>query len=214
MLRLYLFAANPFIEAYTSADMLGKGLFLALLLLSIISLSIGLKKLFDIKQAQKRSLLFEAHLLKEEKPLASISYQGEDNPFASLFSIIKKESEPLKIKTLLDVQAASEYYKLSSHLYILSTAAGLAPLMGLLGTVWGILLTFSEMQSGAGQLSNSAMLSGLSLALTTTVLGLLIAIPAYIAFSYLKNCLEEFDIKMDHFSHFILERVQIEKDKK
>ncbi|MEM7175015.1 MAG: MotA/TolQ/ExbB proton channel family protein [Chlamydiota bacterium] len=100
--------------------------------------------------------------------------------------------------------------KLEHNLFILSTTEKLAPFLGLLGTVWGILVTFGELQLNRGSSSNAVILGGLSTALTTTVLGLLIAIPALIAFNYIKNLNRRFAIDMRDFSHFLLSTVELQ----
>ena len=115
---------------------------------------------------------------------------------------------------LLETHAASTISSLTKflekNLYILSTIVTLAPFLGLLGTVYGILTTFSELgtQSGAG--SNQAILGGLSLALSTTVLGLLDAIPALVGYNYLKNRIHEFDSEMERFATDVLSTLELE----
>ena len=64
--------------------------------------------------------------------------------------------------------------------------------MGLLGTVWGILVTFSGLQSNGLSSANSSVLSGLSMALGTTVFGLVVAIPALVGYNYLKSIIGDF----------------------
>ena len=78
------------------------------------------------------------------------------------------------------------------------------------GTVWGILITFSELQKGGSISSNAVVLGGLSTALTTTVLGLLIAIPALIAYNYLRNVNKEFYTEMHDFSHLLLSTIVLQ----
>src|SRR5262249_34355001 len=77
---------------------------------------------------------------------------------------------------------AEQYKILEKNLFFLSTIYTLAPLLGLLGTVWGILVTFSSLHGGASA-SNATILAGISTALSTTVMGLVIAIPALIAYN-------------------------------
>ena len=100
--------------------------------------------------------------------------------------------------------------QLEKHLFILSTIVTLAPFLGLLGTVWGILVAFNELQSGASIGSSTALLGGLSTALTTTVLGLLIAIPALVGFNYLKNVIRNFKSEMDNFGNDLLSLVELQ----
>jgi biopolymer transport protein TolQ len=99
---------------------------------------------------------------------------------------------------------------LEKNLYILSTIVTLAPFIGLLGTVWGILVTFSGLQGGGAVSSNSSILGGLSTALATTVLGLVIAIPALIAYNYLRNSLKNYVSDMDDFLTEMLSHIELQ----
>ncbi len=99
---------------------------------------------------------------------------------------------------------------LEKNLFILSTIITLAPFLGLLGTVWGILITFSELNSGGMASSNAAVLGGLSTALSTTVLGLIIAIPALISYNYLKNATKNASSDMEDFFYQLLSSVELQ----
>lgn len=99
---------------------------------------------------------------------------------------------------------------LEKNLFILSTIVSLAPFLGLLGTVWGILTTFSELQAQGAGSTNQMVLGGLSLALATTVLGLLDAIPALIGYNYLKNTTNSIQTDMENFSTEILASVEMQ----
>ena len=91
---------------------------------------------------------------------------------------------------------------LEKNLYFLSLTVTLAPFLGLLGTVWGILIAFFEMQGS--NTMRDAVLGGLATALTTTVLGLVVAIPALIGYHVLKNKTKEIGLSMQSsFSNFI-----------
>lgn len=99
---------------------------------------------------------------------------------------------------------------LERNLFILSTVVSLGPFLGLLGTVWGILTTFSELQAQTSGGTNQMVLGGLSLALATTVLGLLDAIPALVGYNYLKNTIAAFETEMEGFSTEILAAVEMQ----
>lgn len=99
---------------------------------------------------------------------------------------------------------------LEKNLFVLSTIITLAPFLGLLGTVWGILITFSELHSGTTVGSNTAVLGGLSTALSTTVLGLIIAIPALISYNYLKNSVKNYTSDMEEFLYQLLSSVELQ----
>lgn len=99
---------------------------------------------------------------------------------------------------------------LEKNLYILSTIVTLAPFLGLLGTVWGILVTFSELHSGGSVGSNMAVLGGISTALATTVLGLIIAIPALVSYNYLKSALSNYSSDMEDFLYRLLSAIELQ----
>lgn len=105
---------------------------------------------------------------------------------------------------------SSQNKTLEKNLYVLSTIATLAPFMGLLGTVWGILITFSGLQDGGAIGTNTSMLGGLSTALATTVLGLLIAIPALVSYNYLKNSVRNYASDMDDFLTLLLSNIELQ----
>jgi biopolymer transport protein TolQ len=105
---------------------------------------------------------------------------------------------------------SSQAKKMEHNLFILSTVVTLAPFLGLLGTVWGILITFGALNGGASATSNSLILGGLSTALATTVLGLVIAIPALISYNYLKNSVRHLSSDMEDFLVRLLSIIELQ----
>ena len=82
--------------------------------------------------------------------------------------------------------SARLYRKIDS----LSVIGTLAPMLGLLGTVWGMMMAFSELRLEA-QCQVTGLPAGISTALVTTLMGLAVAIPAYAAFAYFRNRVDE-----------------------
>ncbi len=80
-----------------------------------------------------------------------------------------------------------ENLKLEHRLSFLSLVGTIAPMVGLLGTVDGMVLSFMEIASSDTQPKPSKLADGISMALITTLVGLVLAIPAIIAFNLLKN---------------------------
>ncbi len=89
--------------------------------------------------------------------------------------------------------------KLESQMIILATAVSGAPFLGLLGTVWGVMETFSDV-AASGSANLAAMAPGVSAALITTVTGLLVAIPAMFGYNYLVTTLRGVIVGLDNFA--------------
>jgi biopolymer transport protein TolQ len=241
---------NPFFEAYSQSDILGKLIFLGLYALSICSWTVLIYKIWVTHQAKRNAFRFyEAFQLQKLNPLSldcdGINKRKTVNPFLDLYQVLKKQSldvltknrhfsklhtpestnsgfgspTPSAYLSLSDIdfvashlstQVAQQVKHLEKYLYILSTTVSLAPFLGLLGTVWGILTTFSELQAQSVGSTHQMVLGGLSLALATTVLGLLDAIPALVGYNYLKNSIRDFATEMEGFSNEILAAVELQ----
>ena len=228
-----------FFKAFLEADPFGKMIFLTLFSLSGISSFFFIYKIWALKKVKIEAQLFLRSLKKQKNFILNLEVAKLyrplgytlPHPFRGLYVLLKEKAIEIldknrfftsKEKTYLSrtdielleshlhLQMTKEKERLEKHLFILPTTVTLAPFLGLLGTVWGILITFGQLQAGHSLLSNGAILGGLSTALTTTVFGLLIAIPALIAYNYLKNLSRHFEIEMQDFSHFLLSTVELQ----
>lgn len=113
------------------------------------------------------------------------------------------------IHASVDCALADKALDLESHMGLLSTAVSVGPFLGLLGTVWGVMGTFSGMAT-AGSATLSAVAPGISGALLTTVAGLLVALPASIGYSLLTTRIRYLSVQMDNFSQEFAGRIQQE----
>lgn len=89
--------------------------------------------------------------------------------------------------------------RLESQLILLATVVSAAPFLGLLGTVWGVMDTFSGVALEGGA-NIQAMAPGVSGALLTTVTALLVAIPAMFGYNYLVTSIKALIVQMDNFA--------------
>jgi biopolymer transport protein ExbB len=87
-------------------------------------------------------------------------------------------------------------HELERYLNTLGTIAAITPLLGLLGTVTGMIRTFSALTSG-GVGDPAALAGGISEALITTAAGLMVAIPALIAYRYLRGRIDALVVQME-----------------
>ncbi len=234
-------AANPFFDAYIHSDLLGKLIFIGLVILSIATWVILIHKVWLTFQARKKSAqFFQTFQHHKNSPLNlecdPSGLRKTPNPFLTLYLVLKKhtidilnknrrfgqqngDSNHISYLSPSDVDfveahlmttVASQTKNLEKNLFILSTITSLAPFLGLLGTVWGILTTFSELQAQSSGSTHQMVLGGLSLALATTVLGLIDAIPALIGYNYLKNAIRDFETEMEGFANEILASVEMQ----
>lgn len=113
--------------------------------------------------------------------------QSTNTPVARMLEKgINRIGKPMKdIEVSIENQGKLEVYQLESGIPILATVAGAAPMLGFLGTVVGMVVTFHTMEiSGAG-VELSQLSGGMMQAMITTVAGLIIGIPAYIGYNLL-----------------------------
>jgi biopolymer transport protein ExbB len=92
---------------------------------------------------------------------------------------------------------------LERGLVLLATVATVAPLLGFLGTVWGMIEAFAAIEI-AGQVEATLVASGIKIALITTAAGLLIAIPINIAYNYAVTRIDQLILDMDEAANTIL----------
>ena len=108
-----------------------------------------------------------------------------------------------KVRTTVERTVANELMRLESRVGLVGTSVSLSPFLGLLGTVWGVLMTFCEM-ARLGRMDIEAVAPGVSGALLTTVAGLFVAIPALIGYNLIVNSLQKSTVEMDNFTdHFV-----------
>ncbi len=229
--------SNAFIEAYWHSDFLGKGIYLGLVALSVLSWALIVYKTWVARTVRTRSQEFETVFQANRQiplniPFTPVGVTSEmPNAYYEIYQVLKRHAVEILKKnqaarqtdkatylSQTDIQLVESHLRtgisqqlqlLEEHIFLLATAASLGPLLGLLGTVWGILITFSELQTGASAMGSAMVLSGLAMALTTTVLGLLVAIPALVGYSTLRNRVNVFATEMEDFSAEMLGALEL-----
>jgi biopolymer transport protein ExbB len=92
--------------------------------------------------------------------------------------------------------ARHEIVRLERGLVVLEVAVGIAPLLGLVGTIYGMITLFQNLGQST-QLDNAALAKGIGFILYSTMAGLLIAIPALIFWSYFAKKVERLAVEME-----------------
>ena len=109
-----------------------------------------------------------------------------------------------EIQKAMEIAGKTESANLSRHLPIISTVAGVSPLLGLLGTVIGMIKTFTVIQM-QGLSNTESLAGGISEALITTAAGLSIAIPYFIAAKLLSARIDTLNLTMEDESERLLQ---------
>ena len=158
-------------------------------------------KFFSFKRIRSRHQEFERRFsegMRQENvdaPLQNILRYGSE--------LAKENLSDEKLSMYLERFAGRELDTLENNLSLLSVAAIVGPFMGLLGTVWGLLVSFTNM-AAAGSSSIKVVASGVAEALITTVVGLLVAIPAAVGHNYYADMLKKISAKMEFFLPYIV----------
>lgn len=102
----------------------------------------------------------------------------------------------------VQTRARNEVQFLERGLVVLEVVVGISPLLGLIGTIHGLIILFGDL-GRQGVTDNAAFARGISIALNTTLMGLLIAVPTLVAWSYytkkVETCAVELETILDDF---------------
>jgi biopolymer transport protein ExbB/TolQ len=111
------------------------------------------------------------------------------------------------LRAVVDRNVADEALNLEDQMGLLATAVSAAPFLGLLGTVWGVMDAFSGMaESGSAALS--AVAPGISGALLTTIVGLIVALPSMVGYNTLSSQIRRISVQMDNFAQEFISEIQ------
>ncbi|MEW6664910.1 MAG: DUF2341 domain-containing protein [Thermodesulfobacteriota bacterium] len=127
--------------------------------------------------------------------------QGNPNPSSGTSALSPTAMNA--IKTVLEASYMKEVQRLNSWMVWFTLAIAGGPFLGLLGTVWGVMNTFAAM-AVAGEANIAAIAPGMASALSTTVMGLIVAIPALFGYNYLvggvKDLTADVGVFVDQFA--------------
>lgn len=113
------------------------------------------------------------------------------------------------VKSICDHILEEEEIRLERGMGMINTVVKLAPMLGLLGTVWGVLDAFAEM-GNAGNATISTLAPSISAALVTTVVGLIVAIPGVLAAQALEAIVRGIISDMEGFADDLTGRIALE----
>ena len=200
-----------------------------LALLSMTSWAVILSKHFLLSRVHKANLSFLREY-RESNHALELYQQREPHEFSSFYHIyhaacremswyLLGEDEPgttfaarlqgagritpsqmSAVQVAMERSVAEAALRLEARMSWVATALSGAPFLGLLGTVWGILDTFSMLTTSGGAATLTTLAPGITTALVTTVLGLLVAIPSMVGYNALVNRIRGMVVRLDNFA--------------
>lgn len=185
-------------------DFLQKGGILVgpILFCSVLGLAIFLERLIRFARVKVAGDGFLANVVRHVK-------NGEDH---QAYELASKSSTPLArilvqamevkdqgretVDTVISHATDEEVRRLSRYLQALATIGNVAPLLGLLGTVLGMIKAFMVIQEMGGKVNAAVLAGGIWEAMLTTALGLAVALPTMVAHSYLVSRVDTYEAQL------------------
>ncbi|HEX2983819.1 MAG TPA: MotA/TolQ/ExbB proton channel family protein [Ignavibacteriales bacterium] len=185
-----------------------------ILLCSVIALAIIIDRLIIIRRAKLNAPAFMIRIrgyLKKKDVEGAISFCLEEkSPTANMIrkGLKKYKHGHERVKEAIENAGKQEIAKLEKGLSALATIAGIAPMLGFLGTVTGMVSAFMTIQDLQGAASPSDLAGGIWEALITTVFGLVVGIPALAFYNYLLSRISRLVNDMEVISTEIVDTIE------
>ena len=210
------------IMLFMEADFIVKSVMIGLLLASVWTWTIIVSFGMNIAQITRKSDKFEQAFSRAENIDRFFDEHGKSTlPSAKVLAAgvkewrrstakgpVDREGTRQRLATAMNAMIAQEVDRIADRLNFLATVGSVAPFVGLFGTVWGIMRSFSAI--AAEQNSSLAVVApGIAEALFATAIGLFAAIPAVIAYNRFSHRLNKLEARMGRFAdsfHAMLSR--------
>lgn len=192
-------------------------LMIPIILCSVLALAIIIERFYSLHRAQIDTQAFMARIrevLKRNKIMEAIQVcEDTPGPIAQILKagILKYDRGKEEIKEAIDDAGRHEVPRLEKYFNVLSTIIAVAPLLGFLGTVSGMIRAFMSIQEKGGAVNPGDLASGIWAALLTTAAGLSVAIPVLVVYNYLVSRVDGFVLDMEKSATDLVEILSEEK---
>ncbi|WP_157216084.1 protein TolQ [Flavisphingomonas formosensis] len=201
------------IALFLQADIVVKCVMIGLLAASIWTWTIIIAHVIKMRKVAKENDRFERDFWKAEDIEKYHDAYGRSNlPSAKVFAAgvaewrrstanpaMDREGTRQRLSTAMGSAVANEVDKLSDRLNILATIGSVGPFVGLFGTVWGIMRSFTDI-AATQNTSLGVVAPGIAEALFATALGLFAAIPAVIGYNRLTHGINRMEARLTRFA--------------
>ncbi|MFN3389855.1 MAG: protein TolQ, partial [Allosphingosinicella sp.] len=206
-------AAMSPVALFLQADLVVKSVMVGLILASIWTWAIIIGHALKIRRISRDNERFERDFWKAEDIDAFHEARGKsDLPSAKVVAAgiaewrrstggraVDRDGTRARLAVAMHSAVSAEVDRLASRLNILATVGAVAPFVGLFGTVWGIMRSFSDI-AGANNTSLAVVAPGIAEALFATALGLFAAIPAVIAYNRMTYGINRMEARLMRFA--------------
>lgn len=223
------FAANVW-EIFLQSDLVGQLLTVALGIASIVAWAVMIGKRNDLRELRRLNLAFEQRL-REERTVLDLPESFRNRraiPYADMFAeaseaywraaAIGKEkgtdSARFRLEhteNALQRSLGRQILRYESSMVFLASIVSGAPFLGLLGTVWGVMVAFSAV-SVQESATIQTIAPGVASALLTTVAGLIVAIPSVFGYNYLFATTKKLVTEIENFASSLADRIELESN--
>jgi biopolymer transport protein ExbB len=179
-----MFAEFDWVEATRSSPIL-----LVLLVCSMVTLAVAIERILYFRRRSgdaDLTLVKTLESLRKGNPSEAIAHcEHSTHPMGQVAAQVLSDSDllPNSFEERLQITLNRQKLLLEKHLSVLGSMAAVAPLIGLLGTVWGIMRAFHDMAQ-VGSAAPAVVAAGVAEALLTTAAGLIVAVPAVLLYNH------------------------------
>ena len=187
-------------------DLLAKGGVLVgpILFCSVVALAIFVERLIYFSRLKIRedavAIDIASMIRNAEHNLAQEKAQGSATPMgrilAQAMAVLDQDRETME--TVIAHGMEKEVRLSSRYLQGLATIGNIAPILGLLGTVLGMIKAFMVIQDMGGKVNAAVLAGGIWEAMLTTALGLIVALPVMVGHSYLQSRVDKHEAHLQH----------------
>ncbi len=184
----------------------GQLIFYLIILFSTISFAIIIERFVYFKKARLNPATTMSKidpLLRKGKILEAVSLCDKNSLALTRIikaGILKHDRDPERIKEAMENQTRLEMMPLEKYLSFLASIAYITPLLGFAGTVLGMTDSFMEIKLAGEFLGSGDLAGGIGAALFTTAAGIVVAIPAILAYNYFNARISAIKINMQQIS--------------
>ena len=224
-----ILATNGLVYAFQQSDGMGQGICVILFLASIVVWVVMWDKGCSLNKAKKESAAFLQTILQSSNPLGLREEAKKSKaPSAKIYLAACNRIESFHIRqpgggrramtddeikvmrSSMEQAVEDQIIILQKRTMILATAVSGSPFLGLFGTVWGITVAFTKLAQ-AGRADVQTLAPGVSGALLTTVIALLVAIPSMIGSNIIASKIKDFSVHLDRVVDEIYAKFKIEQ---